>query len=287
MEDRPYKVIDTEIHPKLLADWNKHDLLLWKPERHKMHRFSLTEFVWVKIIEKMRQLNFPFSAIRTFKDELMIEPLSELADELPESFIMDQLKNIDGFESNKEAVDFFNQLNVKQLLKDYLPEQANNGNLLEILITTSLFLNSPVSFLIDHLGQAIIFNPILLNEGVYDNEDIGDLFSTSFVCISLNEILSTVLVLSDLEVLHGRLMLISDQEANVIQALREGDVSSVLVRFDKEHEMDLMEIKKHKRVEREARLFELMMSHGYEDITVKTIHGKVVHCEKTRKVKLK
>jgi hypothetical protein len=107
------------------------------------------------------------------------------------------------------------------------------------------------------------------------------------VSISLTKILSDVLVLSDLDILHGNLMLLSDAEANVLQALREDDLSSVLIRYDKDNQMDLLEVKKLQKTEREARLMDLMLKDGYQDITVKTQHGKVVYCENTRKVKLK
>ena len=151
----------------------------------------------------------------------------------------------------------------------------------------SLFLQTPISFFIDHNGKGIIFNPLMLSDGVYNEEDISGLFSKSFVSISLSEILSEVLVLSELDILNGQLMIISDEEANVLQALREDELSSVVIRFDKDNQMDLMEVKKLQKPEREARLMDMMLKDGYQDITVKTQHGKVVYCENTRKVKLK
>ena len=48
LNEKPYRVVDTGIHAKILADWNRKGLLMVKPEANKMHRFSLTEFVWVK-----------------------------------------------------------------------------------------------------------------------------------------------------------------------------------------------------------------------------------------------
>jgi len=76
-------------------------------------------------------------------------------------------------------------------------------------------------------------------------------------------------------------------EANVLEALREDNLISVIVRFDKNNELDLMEVKKLHESEREARLMDMMLKDGYHDITVKTQDGKIVRCENTRKVKLK
>ena len=96
-----------------------------------------------------------------------------------------------------------------------------------------------------------------------------------------------MLSLSDIDFLYGPLMVISDQEANVLQAMREDDLDSVVVRYDKNHKMDLMEITKIEMPDREIRLLELLLKDGYQDITIKTQQGKVVHCKNTRKVKLK
>lgn len=286
LEDKPYRVIDTGIHPKILADWNRKDLLLIKPQANKMHRFSLTEFVWVKMIEKLRQFNFPLHVIKAFKEDLIGPALPDVVAELPASFLFEQLKDREGV--NPEVLkEFLKEVSITEMMSQHLPSAAVNGNLLEVMVTVCLFLQTPLSCLIDHAGKGIVFNPLMLNDGVYTKEDINDLFTSSFVSISLTEVLAEVLVLSDIEILHGQLLLISDTEANVIQALREDELTSVVIRFDKENKMDLMEIQKLQKVERETRLMELMLKDGYQDITLKTQHGKIVYCENTRKVKLK
>lgn len=286
LEDKPYRAVDTGIHPKVMADWNRHDLLLVKPERNKMHRFSITEFVWVKLIEKMRQHGFPLKVIKAFKDDMDSSIIEQVSSELTNSFLFENLKGMSGVD-NEKLKTFLGTMDVNEVVKQYLPHMGLNGNILELLLMFCLFLKTPLSFFIDHEGKGIIFNPLMLKEGLYPKEDIAELFSRSFVSISLTEVLSEVLLLSDVEILHGQLMVLSDAEANVLQALREDELLSVVVQFDKDNRMNLMEVKKLQKTEREARLMDLMLRDGYQDITVKTQHGKVVYCENTRKVKLK
>jgi hypothetical protein len=288
LEEKPYRVIDTEIHPKILADWNRKDLLMVKPEPNKMHRFSVTEFVWVKFIEKMREYNFPLPVIKAFKDDLLGNSTSVYLDEITPSFLFDVMKDMEGIKENPEGFKkYLETIDLKTFLGEVIPTEVINGNALELFILLSLFLQTPTSFFIDHSGKGIIFNPLMLNDGIYEKEDISRLFSKSFISISLSEVLSEVLVLSDIEILTGQLMIITDMEANIIEALREDELTSVVIRFDKDHQMDLMEIKKLQKTERESRLMELILKDGYQDITLKTQHGKVVYCENTRKVKLK
>jgi len=288
LDEKPYRVVDTGIHPKILADWNRKDLLMFKPEPNKMHRFSLTEFVWVKFIEKMREYNFPLPIIKAFREDFFNGSFDTHIAEVNPSFLFDVMKDMDGIKENPEKFkEFFEKVDLKTFIDSTLPKGVLSGNLLELFIMLSLFLKTPISFFIDHNGKGIIFNPLMLSDGVYDEEDISGLLSKSFVSISLSEILSEVLVLSELDILNGQLMIISDEEANVLQALREDDLSSVVIRFDKDNQMDLMEVKKLQKPEREARLMDMMLKDGYQDITVKTQHGKVVYCENTQKVKLK
>jgi DNA-binding transcriptional MerR regulator len=288
LEEKPHKVIDTGIHPKILADWNRHGLLMVKPEPNKMHRFSLTEFVWVKFIEKMRAHNFPIPTIKAFKDTLIGTSLVEQVGEITPSFLFDNMKGIEGIKEDPEHLKaFLNKVGIDKILESMIPKEVLSGNMLELVIMFSLFLQTPYSFFIDNQGKGILFNPLMLNDGAYDKKEITELFSKSFVSISLTEVLSEVLVLSDLEILNGQLKVINDMEANVLEALREDDLVSIVIRYDKDNQMDLMEVKKLQKAERESRVMDLMLKDGYEDIILKTQHGKIVHCQNTRKVKLK
>lgn len=288
LEERPYRAIDTDVHPKILADWNRKGLLMIKPERNKMHRFSVTDFVWVKFIEKMREYNFPISAIRSFKDGMISTAMHDYLDRLTPSILFNMMKDMDGIKEDPQRLkEYLKTIDIKTLMLASMPAGLASGNMLELFIMLALFLQTPISFLLDHEGKGIIFNPLMLEDGLYDNTELSSLFSKSFVSISLTEILSDALVLSKIDILHGQLMIISDQEANVLHALRENDLLSVHVRFDNENQMDLMEVKKLQKADREKRIMELMLKDGYQNIKMVTQHGKIVRCENTRKVKLK
>ena len=285
--EQPYRATDTKVHPKILADWNRKGLLLSGHTANKMHRFSITEFAWIKLIEKMRAFNLPLEVIRTFKDEVLIGS----PEEIEELWVYENLFNaLMKMENGKNPDRIRAYLDRPETMKEAmanLPPGVQSGNLLETLVLFSLTLQTPVSFLIDHSGKATLFNPLMLMEGGYNDEETERIFTNSYVSISLSEVLADVLSLSDIETLHCQLMIVSDMEANVLQALREDDLTSVIIRYDKEHQMNLMEVKKLQKAERESRLLEMILKKGYQDITLKTQDGKVVYCENTRKIKLK
>ncbi|MFT4526233.1 MAG: DNA-binding transcriptional MerR regulator [Polaribacter sp.] len=286
-ESKPFKVIDLDIHPKIIADWNRKGLLLIKPEANKMHRFSLTEIVWIKMIDKMRQYNFPLETIKAFRDEALLPPQVSADDMWEAPFVFESLVTMVGEPKREEIKAFLKDPIQRKKVVSSLPPGILEGGNLEGLVVFCLLLKTPLSFLIHHSGAGILFNPLMLNEGLYDKDDLSLLMSSSYVSISLTEILAEVLSVAPIEVLNLKLQVISDQEANILSALREDELVSVVIRFDNKHEMDLMEIKKNQTASTQMRLLELMLTKGYQDITVKTQHGKIVHCENTRKVKLK
>ena len=83
------------------------------------------------------------------------------------------------------------------------------------------------------------------------------------------------------------LKLITENEALILTALKEGNLKSVKIRFDNKSEMEILEITQSEKVDKSVRLMEMMLQNGYQDISVKTANGKIVQYENTRKLKLK
>ena len=113
------------------------------------------------------------------------------------------------------------------------------------------------------------------------------LMHSTHLSISINALLAQVLTLAPLEKVSEKLSLVTEAEAKVLEGLREKGLSSVRIRFDNDGEMDLLELTKKEKVDERARLMELLLTKGYQQLVVNTQEGKVVHFENTRKLKLK
>ena len=77
-----------------------------------------------------------------------------------------------------------------------------------------------------------------------------------------------------------------EAEAKVLEGLREQNLSLVRIRFDNDGEMDLLELTKKEKVDERARLMELLLTNGYQQLVVNTQEGKVVHFEKYTKTEI-
>lgn len=285
--EKAFKVIDTDIHPKVLADWNRKGLLLEKPAKNKMHRFSLTEFAWVKMIDKMRKFNLPLEIILAARTELA-QPIHDGSNDIwdiPE--LNDVMKMMLGEEEADKMTEFMKDPKMREAVNKSVPNRILNSTQLDSLLLFCLLSRSPLSFLINLEGKGLLLSPILLATGQYDEADLQLLMNSSYVSISLTEILAETLVLTPLESIEGKLDLLSSKELTVLEALRSKGVSSVHVRFDNNEEMDLLEVTSEQSVAAQTRLLELMLTDGYQDITLKSQNGVIVHCTNTRKTKLK
>lgn len=287
LTERPFVATDTGVHPKLMADWNRKQMLLTPHEKNKRHRFSLTELVWIKLIEKMRSYNFSQELIVAFRNELVMNKKVDL-----KGFVTDPkfLDEIVAQVPEEHRAKVRHGLSDPEILAKFLATikvEVESMNMLEAIVLLCLVIRHPVSFLIDHTGNGTIFSPLLLQEPEIDQEDLHMMLGRSHVTLSVTEVLANALVVAPLGKVTGRLQFVTDQEAKVLKALDEKDVVSVRVRFEKNGTMDLLEITKLETVDKRARLMEVLLSNAYQDVTVTTENGHIVKCLNTRKVKLK
>jgi DNA-binding transcriptional MerR regulator len=284
---QPFKVSDTGVHPKLIADWNRYGLLLKSPEKNRMHRFSLTEFVWVKIIEKMRNYNVLIETIQRFKNENVLFERDNIDEIFKDPRFFESMIEKFGESERKTLEDFFSMSdNVKKFLST-LPIDLFNINQLDGMILFCLMIKKPFSIFLNNQGDSFYFSPAFLEYPELDSEELLNVLSGSYVSISLTEVLAECIAVAPLEKVSKQLKLVTESEAIVLEALQKEDIQSLSIRFNKKGEMDLMEITKMELVDKKARLLELILMNGYQDITMKTANGDIILCKNTRKVKLK
>jgi len=76
-----------------------------------------------------------------------------------------------------------------------------------------------------------------------------------------------------------KISLLSEAESQVIRTIRDDEVKSVKIIKSASEQIDIIEEIRTGRVEKEARIMDLILSHGYQTIEIKTQNGSIVHCE--------
>lgn len=285
--EKPFRASDTGIHPKVLADWNRNGLLLSDHEKNKRHDFSLTEVVWIKMIEKFRQYNFSLGFIRSFRNELIVEHGMDIGQLMQNEDMLNAVLNMFPEEQQSKVKTLFSEPGMFEKMLQAMPFDTSQVNNFEVVVLFCLAMKKPLSVFVDHEGNGTFFSPIFLEEQEIGMDEFNDIMVRSHVSISVSEAIADVLGQVPMEKLTGRYGFMTSDEAKVIAALKSKELTEVTIRFDKHGEMDLLKLTENKKIDSRARLMEILMMKGYQDITVKTQEGNVVFCENTRKIKLK
>lgn len=79
--------------------------------------------------------------------------------------------------------------------------------------------------------------------------------------------------------------LIDDQEMLILDKVRSGEYKEIKIRFDKRNSITL-ELTQEKKIENAARLSEILLKKGYQELIVKTEVGTIKYGTITTKIKL-
>lgn len=276
---------ETEIHPRVLTEWGKKGLLISPYEKSRHNRLTVTEFVWIKLVEQMREFNFSYDFILNVKKEL-VQPIGDMFldplfnEEIRETFLtqLDPASRIlfNAVFSSKEAF--------KQMLLA-INIDLDNVTSFDLFLVVCLVYQTPVTINLNKDGVGAIFSPLYLEW--LDQEKYIRQMQRTHVTLSISEVLAKTLSIAPIDKVGSTLKLISKEEEAVLNVLGEPNLRSVVIRFDDKHEMNLLEVTTERIVDRRTRLLEIIMTNGYQDIELKTAKGRIVRCTNTRKVKLK
>ncbi|MBU1719026.1 MAG: hypothetical protein KKA07_08120, partial [Bacteroidetes bacterium] len=79
--------------------------------------------------------------------------------------------------------------------------------------------------------------------------------------------------------------LLNENELHILSLLREGKAKSITIKF-KNQKPHFIEVTQERKVFDEARLSEVMLGKGYQDITIKTENGTIAVTNITTRKKL-
>jgi len=278
IRERRFTVKDIRVNYRWINHWHSEGLLLESHEEGKWRKFNLIEYVWIKIILKIREFNMSLKTVASVKELLDHEFTTK-----------DLAKNTDV--NLNEIITQFAPSGKSQEVQKLLiePEIKKNieemrFNFLEVIITDILLLGNCYSILINPDGKVIPVKYSFL-ELISDIPEFKNFIYRSFVSISITEILRDYIIEKELVFSSKkRLALLTEEETIILNTIRQDDLKSVVIRFDNDKKINLLEEVREKKIDGAIRLAELIMTKGYQDITIKTQNGKIVYCENKMKM---
>ena len=139
----------------------------------------------------------------------------------------------------------------------------------------------------------IVFKRIDLSLIVYrdgscthvSNDLLGTLEGT-FLRISLSTILRDFILEENYEKIVRTIGLISEQELEVLNSLRAGDLQQLTIHFDKNQSVNLIEETRQETVDPAKRLADMFIKDGYQEIILKSEKGDIKSIKNIVKKKL-
>jgi DNA-binding transcriptional MerR regulator len=270
IKKRQFTMTDVGISSRLLNHWEKSGLLMDGYEERKWKKFNLIEYTWLKIVSELRKYDLSHEIIRKAKLSLLKE---YRIDDLPDKELFyEAIKKITPENKIEEVQRLLESVEMKTQIGDF------QINFLEIVINYVILLKRNFSLLVNLKGECIPLKYANIEEYAQFDE-FHEFLSGSYISISITNILKEFLIKNEIASPKKKISLLSEAESQVIRTIRDDEVKSVKIIKNASEQIDIIEEIRTGRVEKEARIMDLILSHGYQTIEIKTQNGSIVHCE--------
>lgn len=274
--DRKYKPSELGISARNINNWSDNSLLPLAKKKG-WHKFNLTECVWLKIILHLRELNINLDAIRIIKESLFSKP--DFVEIMEEHDVFKKLKGafeVNDYENVSEIVD-------SKEFKESMREE--NITLLDSLILDLIVTRSNFRLLFNNNGD------VMIRKDNYDEylkslPQYQQFIRSTHVSVSINQALFEITneLIEDNDL--ATLQILSNDETRIIELIREKGTKKAEITFASDDSPQMIKITSQNKLDSAARVKELIMDGGYQDIKITTQNGKVACFENTRKIKL-
>jgi hypothetical protein len=85
----------------------------------------------------------------------------------------------------------------------------------------------------------------------------------------------------------NKLALLTQEEVKILEVINQENIKSVTIRYGQNSKIELLEVTKVQKIDKRARLLDFIMTHGYQEITIKTQDGEIVYCENKKKTMIR
>jgi DNA-binding transcriptional MerR regulator len=276
-----------EMTSKNLMDWKKNGLLpsIKEPADQKWSRFNFLEVIWILTIIELKKFGMPNAQIKKVKDELIFSDTKY--SRALEEFSIQRLRKDESFDklSDEELLDFQETLAYQKALSNF------NNVITEILVSR---INSRIIVFSNwesyyYRGSNDFLEKKLFEEDFCEENNptctIERMEKESHVSISLTNLIINHLLIDNQNFNQSAKLMLTDTEYDLLQELKKDNVSEVKVKL-KNKKIELIEVTENLKLSAEARIYELILTDGYQNFQFKTHKGNVISFERTTKYKI-
>lgn len=248
-------------------------------------RLNLLDVIWIRIVKELRRFNFPFSSIVKIKEDLFQNIFLKLLD-LNDSQLELVLESIKG----DDLKNVFIKL-IKQAKKDpgaiknqFGPTVCPMGALLADI----LLFNRKIHLHICKIGEdfPIVFEGYSLQ--YTSQETLDAVKDQTRLSLCLNELIAEHLLDVQCEKINKEFGLISEEELEIIEAIRKKEVKEIHIKKDDNEVLTYISTSKLEiKNEQVAAIKRLLRMNEFDDVRVVLRKDKHLYIENKKKVKVR
>lgn len=278
INERKYKPTELGLTTRVANLWDQNQLFFEENKSRQWNRFDLVESVWIKLVIELKKFNVQSQIIKTVKSNFINQPFKD------ENLLKKVLEQINMNKSGDQIVaEVSNELK-KEHVKNYI--KSFQTNILELIIRDTIAYRNEYIILILPSGEVIPVQSTHDNES-HINEVIKFYKTQTHISISINSLLTELMVnLSTIE-FQSKLKIITEEEQKVLDVLRLENISKVEITYKQNSKnINTIEFTTETPIEKQSRLSDIILTGGYQNISIKTQAGEIVHCSNKTKIKL-
>ncbi len=280
-----FTISDVGITHRWITHWDKQGLIDNKRAKSAWRRFSFVEYIWLRIIVRLREFRMPISSIKQIKNYLWhhstVHEFKALNDEFMQSLRSGRFPP-----PNDMTVEEFEKHTKKILLKQ--KSILRSFNLLFWMIFLMQLHKKPICLLIDQNG---VCGSIFLAGGEITEASLNiladEIPKTDFICLNLFRILEDFYSNEKLkdEVIQ-KIAILNDKEKRILELIQKGDFKEISIKLNGNKEYTVG-VKRSKPVDKITNEVSSIINRGkYQEIKLVTEKGNIVFAEVTEKIKI-
>jgi hypothetical protein len=245
-------------------------------------KLNFREFLWLKVIQTLRQLGVSIDLILNVK-ELLEEKLdnklllSVYKEEIRTNFLEEFKKRNYTAEDLKTLESIFDKYGVKHLLNLL---NFDSNNMLSLLIFLLISTGVDVGIIILEDGSVFPWTDILKLD-----EHFSELWISPHISIPFSYYLKEFLnddKFQDHLVPYG---ILSEDELKILRFLRSGTFKEITIIYNNKQKPEIIKVTQIEN--NKERIIDLLRKHNYQKIIITQIDGKVVNVKVKKTFKLK
>lgn len=257
---------DMDVKYQYVVYWRNEDLLFTNMSGKGSKPYSYVDYVWIKMIEKLKELGIHFKIIRKAKEHMLGPPVW--------SYGID--KTID-----RQISEDPDKRDLLEKKRSELHEHAAKMTFFSHLVTEHILQKKHLSFWINTEGEVNYFTdkrmPRLRKGGKLTN-----FYRHTFVSVSLTEVIQETINRKDLSLVQGDLEVINIEEKRVLDLIASKRLVELNVHTDEGDTVDLVAETKDQPTELKSRFINIITNGAYEKISYTTSSGTEVKFSKLR-----